>query len=84
MKSPLEKLHSRALQLARGQSALAVSSSAGIGAFIDGFRGGSSVRALATGGKSQDEAYFDALRSLLREYIEQLQGDSILDCVSAA
>jgi hypothetical protein len=84
MKSPLEKLHSRALQLARGQSALAVSSSSGIGAFIDGFHGGGGGTALATGGKSQDEAYLDALQSLLREYIDQLQDDSLLDGVSAA
>jgi hypothetical protein len=84
MKSPLEKLHSRALQLARGQSALAVSSSSGIHAFIDGFHGGGSARACATGSKSQDEAYFSALQSLLQEYIDQLRGDSILDSVSAA
>ncbi len=84
MKSPLEKLHSRALQLTRGQSALAVSSSSGISSFIDGFHGGSGLTAPAPGGKSQDEIYLDALQSLLQEYIDQLRGDSILDGVSAA
>jgi hypothetical protein len=83
MKSPLEKLHSRALQLTRGQSALAVSSS-GISSFIDGFHGGSGITALAPNGKSQDEVYLDALQSLLQEYIDQLRGDSLLDGVLAA
>lgn len=84
MKSPLEKLHSRALQLARGQSALAVSSSpAGCGfGSIDGFFG--AAGAPAAGGKTQDQAYFEALESLLREYISQLGEDSVLDGVSAA
>ena len=82
MKSPLEKLHSRALQLTRGQSALAVSSSSGCSSFIDGFHGSGGTAALAPGGKSQDEIYSDALQSLLQEYIDQLRGDSLLDGIS--
>ena len=84
MKSPLEKLHSRALQLTRGQSALAVSSSSGISSFIDGFHGSGGIAALAPCGKSQDEIYMDALQSLLQEYIDQLRGDSLLDGISTA
>lgn len=83
MKSPLEKLHSRALQLARGQSALSVSSppsSPAMGGFIDGFMGGNA----SAPAKSQEQAYLEALESLLREYIDQLRGDSLLDGVAAA
>lgn len=82
MKSPLEKLHSRALQLARGQSALAVSSLPAGGSLIDGFLGGAG--SVPVSGKSQEQAYFEALQSLLREYIDQLSGDSLLDGVAAA
>jgi hypothetical protein len=64
MKSPLEKLHSRALQLARGQSALAFSNS-----FADGGSGGAS-------GKSQEEVYFGFLEELLAQYLDEIVDES--------
>lgn len=74
MKSPLEKLHSRAAQLARGRSALAASSYAsGDGSF------GADGSAL----KSQEQVYFGFLEELLAQYLDELVDENILDGVAA-
>lgn len=77
MKSPLEKLNHRAAQLARGQSALAISSSfrGGGGGFDNGYE---------PGFKSQDRVYFECLEGLLGQYLDEIVDESIVDGVAAA
>lgn len=55
-KSPLEKLHARALQLARPHSTLAMTSEA----------------AARDSAETHDATYFRHLRSLLTEYLDEI------------